>query len=121
MEQPQVHIEPTATNGVSDSAEQLGASLAKQQLGITQDAYQARYSQGISSLWESQIYVSQVTGEELAALRLEGQRQFAISVLKTVLMMGVPCGAIAWWTFGAAVGVIFFVGSFFLGCYFGSR
>lgn len=121
MERPQVHIEPTAVAGVNGSANKLGAALAEQQLGLVQGAYADRYGQGVTRFWEEQVNVSQDTGAELAALRLEAQRQFAIKVFRTVLLMGVPCGLIGAWTFGTAVGVIFLVSSLFLGMYFGSK
>ena len=120
MERPQVHVKPTAVAGVNGSAKKLGAALAKQQLPTVQDAYAQRYEQGISSFWQSQLYTSEEIGKELAALRLEAQRQFAIKVFQTVLLMGVQCGLIGAWTFGAVVGGIFLIGSLFLGMYFGS-
>ena len=121
MEGTSLQPEPEISNRISDSAARLGVTLARQQLEITQDSYQRRYEQGVTNLWESQIHISQGTGEELAALRLEAQRQFALTVVRTVLMMGVPCSAIAWWTFGVAVSVLIFVSSVFLGMYFGAK
>lgn len=121
MEHAKIRIKPQSATRVSDSAQRLGTTLAGQQLGIVRDAYAQRYEQGITSLWQAEIHGSHEIGNELAALRLEAQRQFMFKVSRTVLLMGVPCGLVGAWGFGLIVGVIFFVGSVFLGIYFGSR
>ena len=71
--------------------------------------------------WQTQIHMSEEGGEELAALKLEAQRQFAIKVGRTVLLLGAPCGLVGVWGFGVLVGVSLFVGSVFLGIYFGAK
>ena len=121
MEQPQIYVQPTAAAGLSDSAARLGTTLAERQIEATQAAYQQRYTQGVSNFWQKQIDVSSGVGHELAALKLEAQRQFAIAVARWVFLLGVPCGLIGWWAWGPVVGVIFVFGSVISGIYVGSR
>lgn len=121
MERTQILIQPETIARTCDSADRLGASLAKGQLARVEHSYQQRYERGINCFWKSQIYISEEVGSELASLKLEAQRQFAIKVARVVLLMGVPCGLIGWWGLGAAVGVILFVCSVFAGIYLGSK
>ena len=121
MASKNVHIQPQTITRVSDSAHRLGTTLAEKQLGLTQQAYRQHYNRGISQFWVSRGYDSEQIGEELAELRMQVQRRFALVVGRTVLTMGVLPGLVAWWAFGAVAGVILLFISVGLGFYFGSK
>ena len=121
MASTEIQLKSASANRLIDSTGKLGTTLAEQQLSILKDSYHQRYEQGITNFWQTQIHMSEEGGEELAALKLEAQRQFAIKVGRTVLLLGAPCGLVGVWGFGVLVGVSLFVGSVFLGIYFGSK
>ncbi len=121
MASTEIQVKSPSTNRLVDATGQLGTTLAEQQLTILKDSYHQRYEQGITNFWQTQIHMSEEGGEELATLKLEAQRQFAIKVFRTVLLLGAPCGLVGAWGFGIVVGVILFVCSIFLGIYFGAK
>ncbi len=121
MASTEIQLKSASANRLIESTGKLGTTLAEQQLSILKDSYHQRYEQGITNFWQTQIHMSEEGGEELAALKLEAQRQFAIKVLRTVLLLGAPCGLVGAWGFGVLVGVSLFVGSVFLGIYFGAK
>ena len=121
MERLQICIKSNAASSISGSANRLGTALAERQLEAVQGAYSRRYEQGISSFWESQIYGSYKIGQELAALKLEAQRQFVLVVGRWALMMGLPFGLLGLWAFGVVAGFSLFVASVLIGFYLGSK
>lgn len=117
MERQQIHVKPKTAARVGESAKQLGVALADANRQVVEQSYERRYKQGISDFWRAQIYISKETGYELAALKLEAQRQFVIKVARVAVLLGIPCGAVSWWAWGAVVSVIFLFGSLSLGVF----